>query len=114
VELSQIRPDAYYDAVIFDMFEQAREELDRRAEQQQPFGVPLIAPMSTPDPNAPIIPTPRLPSTRAPAGFVTETPVPTTTPTGGSTVTGDVTETPQEDGTRAPLTPQTGPITGGG
>lgn len=116
VELGQIRREAYFDAVVFDNFEAARDELNRRAEQQQPFGVPLVSPTSTPDPNAPSIPTPRLPATRPPAGFVTSTPVPT------QTVTGEVTETPgapaatdeatEEEGTRAPLTPASGPITG--
>lgn len=117
VELSQIRPDAYYDAVIFDGFEEARAELDRRAEQQQPFGVPLSTLMSTLDPNAPSIPTPRLPATRAPAGFVTATPIPTLTPTGDATVTPTATPTTtgttEEEGTRAPRTPAPGPITGG-
>ena len=118
VELSQIRPSAYFDAVVFDNFEDARVELNRRAEQQQPFGVPLTAPTSTPDPNAPSIPTPRLPATRPPAGFVTATPSPTLTPmedvtatTTATPTTGDATE---EEGTRAPRTPASGPITGGG
>jgi hypothetical protein len=114
VELSQIRRDAYFDAVVFDLFEQAREELDRRAAQQQPFGVPLSSPMSTLDPNAPFIPTPRLPATRAPAGFVTETPVPTLTPLDGTATTSTPPESTSESGTRAPLTPDPGPIAGGG
>ncbi|HLU10256.1 MAG TPA: hypothetical protein VK003_11355 [Oceanobacillus sp.] len=122
VELSRIRPDAYFDPVVFDNFEDARAELNRRAQQQQPFGVPLVSPTSTPDPNAPFIPTPRLPATRPPAGFVTSTPVPTQTTTGETT--GEVTATPsatptpddttEGEGTRAPLTPASGPITGGG
>jgi hypothetical protein len=118
VELSQIRPNAYFDAVVFDSFEDARVELDRRAEQQQPFGVPITALPSTPDPNAPSIPTPRLPPTRAPAGFVTSTPVPTQTlvedVTASTTMTPTTTGTTEEDATRAPRTPAAGPITGGG
>jgi hypothetical protein len=117
VELGQIRRDAYFDGVVFDNFEDARTELNRRAEQQQPFGVPLTSPTSTPDPNAPSIPTPRLPATRPPAGFVTATPSPTLTSVADITATPTATPTTSdvtEEGTRAPQTPASGPITGGG
>lgn len=115
VELSQIDPDAYFDAVVYDLFDDAKAELDRRASMQQPFGVPLIPRPGTPDPNAPIIPTPRLPPTRPPAGFVTATPAPTQTPADAPAQTGTLpASTPDSaDGTRAPVTPPPGPITGG-
>jgi hypothetical protein len=110
VDLSQIRPNAYFDPVVFDNFEDARAELNRRAQAQQPFGVPLRTPVPTLDPNMPFVPTPRLPPTRPPAGFMTATPTGTPTPEG----TPDVPETTEEGGTRAPLTPPSGPIVGGG
>jgi hypothetical protein len=118
VELSRIRPDAFFDAVVYDQFDDARVELNRRAQTQQPFGVPLTTPMATLDPNAPPIPTARLSSTRPPAGFVTETPVPSVTTTGseGTLPASTPTATPETtDGnaTRAPITPAGGPITGG-
>jgi hypothetical protein len=112
VELSRVRPNAYFDAVVYDMFDQTREELDRRAETGQPFGVPLSEPLGTPNPNGPSIPTPRLPATRPPAGFVTETPTPSPMPTDGS-VTPSISEETPDNGTRAPITPTPGPIVGG-
>lgn len=74
VELARTAPTAYLDAVVYDTFEQTRDELNRRAQMQQPFGVPLAQPTL----DLPFIPTPWLP-TRAPAGFVTATPPPTPT-----------------------------------
>lgn len=74
VELAQVAPTALLDAVVFDTFEQAREELNRRAAEQQPFGVPI----ATPTLLMPLIPTPRLPATRPPNGYVTVTPPPGT------------------------------------
>lgn len=72
VELAQTAPGAYLDAVVYDTFDQTREELDRRAQTQQPFGVPLAQPTL----EVPFIPTPRLAPTREPVGFVTATPTP--------------------------------------
>ncbi|MFQ3566301.1 MAG: hypothetical protein SNJ59_04820 [Aggregatilineales bacterium] len=111
VELAQIQPLAYFDAVVFDLFEDARRELTRRANQNQPFGVPLATP--TPDPAMPSIPTPRLPATRPPAGFVTATPPeafpPMPTPEPEAT-DGQMTEAQPF----APVTRTPGPIIGGG
>ena len=120
VELSQIRPDAYFDPVVYDQFDDARAELNRRAQTQQPFGVPITAPAATLDPNAPPIPTARLSATRPPAGFVTATPEMSPTPSGAAETpqqppaTPTVTpETTDDNATRAPVTPGGGPITGG-
>jgi hypothetical protein len=98
VELAQINPNAYFDGVIYDLFDDAKDALNERARLGEPFGVPLVLPTATRDPNAPFIPTPRLQATRPPAGFVTQvppTPLPTSeneptpiTPTPGSVVGG--------------------------
>jgi hypothetical protein len=114
VQLSQIRPEAYLDAVVYDQFDAAREELNRRAQTQQPFGVPLTSPMATLDPNAPPIPTARLSSTRPPAGFITATPSPAPTTTNIEGTPAVTPEASEESATRAPVTPASGPITGGG
>jgi hypothetical protein len=114
VELSQTRRNAHFDAVVYDTFEETRAELNRRAQAHQPFGVPLSTPIPTLDPNAPFVPTPRLPATRPPAGFMTATPTGTTAPE--STPTPPESTEPAEptDGaTRAPVTPPFGPIVGG-
>lgn len=108
VDLSQIRPNAYFDPVVFDNFEDARAELNRRAQVQQPFGVPLSTAVPTLDPNAPFVPTPRLPPTRPPAGFMTATP--TTQPTPAAP---EATDDAADSATRAPVTPPSGPIVGG-
>lgn len=113
VELMRIRPDAYYDPVVRDTFEETKAELMRRADESQPFGVPIVQPTPTLDPNAPFIPTPRLLPTRPPAGFVTATPSP------ASPATPDATETPlppsftPNENAPAPVQPTRGPITGG-
>jgi len=72
VELAQTAPSAYLDAVVYDTFDQTRAELNRRAQMQQPFGVPLAQPTL----NLPFIPTPWLAATREPSRFVTTTPTP--------------------------------------
>lgn len=78
VDLAQIVPDALFDAVVFDFFEDTRRELDRRAQMNEPFGVPLATP--TPGPTAePIYPTlgPVITdaATEEPS-FITQTPTP--------------------------------------
>jgi hypothetical protein len=146
VEVAQASPVAYLDAVVFETPEQARAELDRRADYNQPFGVPLVTPTPTPLPTAtlnlanPGIPTPRLPETRQPNGYVTETPVlpPTATPpptytprppsTGVPTAEAPPRSAPPTDitmpgalptptetppGQVAPIRPTPGPLTGG-
>lgn len=110
VELSQSRPSAHFDAVIYDTLEETQVELDRRAQMQQPFGVPLSTPFPTLDPNLPFVPTPRLPATRPPAGFMTAVPSAPATPE----ATPAAPETTGDAATRSPVTPPSGPITGGG
>jgi hypothetical protein len=76
--LIQARPDALIDPLAYDFFDDAKLALEGRAALGQPFGVPL-APTAT-FPPAPTVqpasasPTPL--STRAPGGFVTQTPTP--------------------------------------
>lgn len=79
VELAQRAPSAYFDPLRVETIEEARAILNARAESNQPFGVAMATPFPTFDPNAtesPLIPTPFLPPTRGPAGFVTATPQP--------------------------------------
>jgi hypothetical protein len=80
VELAQANLNAYYDAVTHDQFEDMRKALSDRATIGAPFGVALSQPTPTLDPNAPIIPTPRLFPTNPPAGFVTQAPPMTPAP----------------------------------
>lgn len=80
VELARTNPTAYYDPVVYDLFEETKAALNARVETGEPFGVALVMPTPTHDPNAPIIPTPRLQPTRPPAGFVTEVPPATPAP----------------------------------
>ena len=98
VELAQINANAYFDPVVFDLFEDTKAALNARANVSQPFGVPLIMPTATLDPNAPRIPTPRLQATRPPAGFVTQAP-PTLEPPSGTEP--------------SPVSPTPGAVTGG-
>jgi hypothetical protein len=97
VQLAQINPNAYYDPVVYTLFDDARAALEQRVNTNQPFGVPMQSSLPTPDPNATAIPTPRLVPTNPPAGFVTMAP-PTAQP-------GEQEPTP--------LVPTPGPITGG-
>lgn len=97
VELAQTAPTALFDPVVFDFFEDTKLELDRRAQTNQPFGVPLATP--TPGPTAPpVYPTVGAVITEAP-GFVTQTPTPNVPPA--------ETAPPQ-----TPLYPTPGPIPG--
>ncbi|MDX2162035.1 MAG: hypothetical protein SF162_11970 [bacterium] len=103
VALAQDAPYAYFDPLVFDTLDQARAALNERAASNQPYGSPLLTPFPTFDasaPNSPAIPTPLLPATRAPAGFITATPLPPPTA---------LTGTPEQ----TPLRPTPGPITGG-
>ncbi|MBE2183741.1 MAG: hypothetical protein IAE89_09980 [Anaerolineae bacterium] len=91
VELGQIAPFAYYDAVVYDTFESTRAELNRRAQLNQPFGVPMGIGIAT---TTPFIPTPWLPT--RPPGFITATPDP-------AVATPEIT-----DESSAEVTPETG------
>ena len=110
VWLAQNVPDALLDGVVYDLFEDTRTALNQRAQTNQPFGVPLKA---TATPVIPISPTPGSllaqpagPPTRAPGGFITQTPTPNITePTAAPTLPP---ETPGQ-----PVYPTPGPITGG-
>lgn len=108
VQLAQASPNAQLDAVVFDMFDEMQVALDARAAQNQPFGEPLL-PTATPT-DARLNPTPGalIGPTRAPAGFITQTPTPTTTPTQPPP--------PQSDDTNAdappPITPTPGSLIG--
>ncbi|MBE0690732.1 MAG: hypothetical protein IH587_11490 [Anaerolineae bacterium] len=80
VQLSQLRPDALYDPIVYDTASEVRHTLDQRAAMNQPFGVPMAQP--TPDQSSllPFIPTPLVP-TQPGGGWVTVTPGQTPTPT---------------------------------
>ncbi len=113
VQLAQIDPNAYYDAVVFDMFDDARNELNRRASLSQPFGVPLIQGTVTPTGTEAFIPTPRLFPTNPPAGFITEAPpIPSPSETPSPTETPALSPVPSED-QPVPLSPTPGSILGG-
>jgi hypothetical protein len=102
VEVSQASPFAFLDLVVYDTLEQTQAELDRRAAQNQPFGVPLGIGSAT----QAVIPTPWLP-TRSPA-FVTATPSPTDGPSPTPT------STPQVPPTQPGAVQNTpGPVIGG-
>ena len=100
VQLAQSLPNAYYDPVIFDQFDDTKKALNDRAVLNTPFGVAISQPTPTLDPNAPLIPTPRLFPTNPPAGFITQVP-PTLTPV------------PSEDQPQ-PINPTPGSVVGGG
>lgn len=100
VELAQANPNAYYDSVVYDLFNDAKQALNQRAQSGQPFGVPLTSPTPTFSVNVPFIPTPRLQPTNPPAGFITEPPPTTPAPPPGPNGVSPV-----------PVTP--GPVVGG-
>jgi hypothetical protein len=99
VQLAQANPNAYYDSLVYDRFDDAKQALNDRAASGQPFGVPLTAQPPTAEGAMPVIPTPRLFPTNPPAGFITQVP-PTLTPV------------PPEDQPQ-PISPTPGPIMGG-
>jgi hypothetical protein len=80
VQLAQRRPNAYFDPVVYDLFDDTKRALDERVSASEPFGVPLSAPLPSDIP--PFIPTPR--PTGAAAGATSEasggTPAPTAAP----------------------------------
>ncbi len=94
-QMTMTAPNAYYDPLIYDSFEDAKAELNRRAEQSQPFGAPMSQPTPTYDPNMPIV----IPTATRPPGFITATPE------------FDPNATPDEP--REEINPTPGPILGG-
>jgi hypothetical protein len=115
VQLAQAAPEALFDPIVQDIFDDAKRVLNERAAANQPFGVPLV-PTATPP--APIIPTPgsiigdvTVP-TRPPSGFITQTPTPNLNAPPPATPTPDPNTQPGEG--QAPIYPTPGPITGGG
>jgi hypothetical protein len=106
VELGQIAPRAFFDPVVFSEIHDTQAELNRRAQSNQPFGVPLI-PTDTPSPGPTSLPIkPTIGPVLGP-GFITQTPtpeLPTETP---APIPIDPNTTPQQ-----PLSPTPGPVTG--
>jgi hypothetical protein len=117
VSIAQVKPDALFDPVVENAFENLKRILDARAADNQPFGVPLA---STPTAPPPVNPTPgsilgpvnqpTQPPTREPGGFITATP--TTDPNLPPPPT--ATPIPTTEGGGGPIYPTPGPITGGG
>src|SRR5690606_34891004 len=85
VQLAQRRPNALFDPVVYDLFDDTKAALGERARLSQPFGVPLSTQL--PEGIAPFIPTPRPTQSPVPEGYVTETPAPP--PTADPNATGD-------------------------
>jgi hypothetical protein len=106
VWIAQNTPDALFDPLVFDVFDDAKASLNQRVQLDQPFGVPLAP---TPTPAYLVSPTPGPliggpPPTRAPGGFVTQTPTsPPQQPT----------PPPQEQPPGQPIQATPGAITGG-
>lgn len=109
VAMAQVAPQALFDPVVQDLFDDMRTALNARAQLNQPFGVPLIP---SPLPPTPISPTPGPliiggpAPTRAPAGFVTATP---SAPLAPAPAAPDPAQPPPQ-----PVYPTPGPVTGGG
>ncbi len=123
VELARRFPRALFDPVVHDFYEDTKAELDRRALNNEPFGVPLPpTPTWTPAPTSPpLFPTPgpitseeaTLTPTFIQIGTATEA---DTTPEITPEVTASDTATPGEPPTSTPATPlypTPGPVTGG-
>jgi hypothetical protein len=115
VSLAQTVPDALFDPIVQDSFDDAKLMLNSRAQLNQPFGVPLIP---TPTPPAAITPTPgsilgpAVVPTREPGGFITQTPTPNLIAPPPTTPTPDPSDQPGEG--QGPIYPTPGPVTGGG
>jgi hypothetical protein len=112
VELAQIASRAFFDPVVYDEIFEAKAELNRRAQSNQPFGVPLI-PTATPTPGPTSLPIkPTIGPVLGP-GFITQTPTPELSPTpelptaSPTAIPVDPNVTPQQ-----PLSPTPGSVTG--
>jgi len=112
VELAQKAPQSFFDPVVYDEVYEAEAELNRRAQSNQPFGVPLI-PTATPSPGPTSLPIkPTIGPVLGP-GFITQTPTPELSPTPEqpsqtpTPIPIDPNVTPQQ-----PLSPTPGPVTG--
>src|SRR5215207_9574583 len=101
VELARLRPDALFDPVAYDLFEDMKAALEERAALNQPFGAPLVP---TRDPRIDPTPGSLLGETREPGGFITQTP--TNTPTMQPTQ-------PPAGTPSAPIDPTPGSVIGG-
>lgn len=105
VWIAQAVPQALFDPMVFDEFNDAKAALTQRAQLDQPFGVALAP---TPTPAFLISPTPGAliggpAPTRPAGGFVTQTP---TSPAVQATP-------PPDQGGQQPIQPTPGAITGG-
>jgi hypothetical protein len=118
-EVVRNRPDAYIDALIYNSVREAATALEARANNYQPFGVPL-APTAIPPTRLPLEPTigsildappPGTPTpTPNTSGFVTQVP---TAPSGFITQTPSPTPDPDDDDDDGSIQPTPGSIIGG-
>jgi hypothetical protein len=117
VQLAQAAPDALFDPIVQDFFEDAKRVLNERAASNQPFGVPMLPTATAP---APIQPTPGsilgpvTAPTREPSGFITQTPTPNTNVIVPLPATPTADPNTQSGDGQSPIYPTPGPITGGG
>ncbi len=100
VELARVRPDALYDPIVRETFDEVRAVFNARTGLNQPFGVPLADASAAGLSGS--IPTPMLPT--QPRTFITATPPLAPSPTPAPT---DAPATP------APIQPTPGAIIGG-
>lgn len=109
-DLANTAPRALFDPVAVDLFDDMQTLLDNRAAANQPFGVPLepTTPPGEAVTRAPgsVLVTP--PPTRAPGGFITQTPTPTQPPAPVPTQAADST-----DSSAPPVQITPGAVTGG-
>jgi hypothetical protein len=116
VSIAQVMPNALFDPIIQDFFEDMKRVLNERAATNQPFGVPLAPTAGPPTPISPtpgaVIGGPVVAPTRPAGGFITATPTQGgPAPTEGATAE-PTTPAPTEP-PAGPIYPTPGPITGG-
>jgi len=112
VELSKLAPEALFDPVVFDFYEDTRRALDERAQTNQPFGVPLL-PTETPTPGPtapPVYPTPGPLSEQQTED---DPAAPTSTPGVPVPPNAPVPTQAEDDESAEPIFPTPGPVTGG-